>query len=63
MEAWRVLVEEKKNYYTDRRNDFALSVLHDEEQKLNQIGRKIKLMNVYCDSQSTFFFKRSRNKM
>jgi hypothetical protein len=54
------LLEEKKNYYTIQENEFALKVIHDEEQKLNHIGTKIKLMNVYRDADSPFFFKRSK---
>ena len=59
VEAWRSLLEEKKKYYEERENATALNVLSDEESKLCKIAEKFKLQNVYRDSQSAFFFKRS----
>jgi hypothetical protein len=60
VEAWRCILEEKTKYYTEKGNETALSIVKDEENKLTEISAKLKINHVYTDSESNFFFKRSK---
>jgi hypothetical protein len=60
VEAWRCILEEKTKFYTEKGNETALSIVEDEEKKLTEISAKLKINHVYTDSESTFFFKRSK---
>ena len=59
VEAWKCLLKEKHSFYSNKGNEVACMILKDEKEKLNEISKKVKLKNVYSDSESPFFLKKS----